>query len=218
MAAASRKSYITRKHLQRLVGLLTTWPKWLERPDCSSPAYWPHYARLRLSGVSQWPRHYPQIRVQRVVRRIWADACLKGAGVGDESRYYDHVFDPSFASDHHISQLEALNCVAAVRKFVGKKCAGDTIEVMYSVDVFTSGRARDPILAGCSRTLWFHAATTDTDIVFTHVPGEGMVLPDAFSRASLDDTNKRHARALVRELRLQRVSLARTAFSYCSFM
>ena len=118
--------------------------------------------------------------------------------------------------------LEAVNCLAAVRTFVSADQAGGTVEVMCdnnaSVNAFTSGRARDSVLAACARALWYHAAGTDVDLTFTHVPGEGMVLPDALSRASLDAGGRARADTLISRLSLQRVPISRTQFNYKKFM
>ena len=238
MAAAAGKRYIKKKYLQRLIGLANHLSKVVRAARtfiCRLLAA----LRAAKTGIIRvtremradlaWYVKYLSscngkaiLPVERVVMRIWADACLKGAGASDGCRYYEHVFTNDFSSAHHIAQLEGLNCLAAVRAFVTHDCAGGTIEVMCdnrpSVDAFTSGRARDEVLAACARALWFHAAATDVDIRFTHVPGEGMALPDALSRAAVDAAGRARADRLITKLSLRRVRIKGADFNYKSFL
>ena len=150
--------------------------------------------------------------------RIWADACLKGAGASDRQECYMHTFEQETAEKHHINELEAINCVAAVRAFVNKAHAGGTIQVhcdnQCAVDALTSGRAKNEVLAACARAMWYHAATTQTDLKFTHVPGEGMALPDALSRVSLHKEFEEKAWAFIREIPLRVVYIKGSLFDY----
>ena len=238
MAVAAERTYITKKHLQRLIGLANHLSKAVRAarificrllatlraenndvirvtPDVRADLAW--YARYAAThnGRSIIPN-------ERVVMRVWADACLRGAGASDGARYYEHVFTKPFTDAHHIAQLEGLNCLAAVRVFVDETSAGGTIEVMCdnrpSVDAFTSGRARDPVLAACARALWLHAATAQVDIRFNHIPGESMALPDALSRASLDSAGRARADAFIRRLSLKRARVRGAHFAYKAFL
>ena len=237
MAAASRRNYITKKHLQRLIGLANHVTKVVRAARVFICRL---LAALRAATTNSikvtrdiradlrwYARHLSEsdgravIPVDRIVLRIWADACLKGAGASDGSKFYEHVFSTQVAETHHIVHLEAVNCLAAVRSFVVKGLAGGTIEIMCdnraSVDAFTSGRARDGVLAACARALWYHAAEMDVDLKFTHVPGEAMALPDALSRASLDAASRNKADQLIRRLSLRRVTPGEGVFNYNAF-
>ena len=238
MAAASRRDFLTKKHLQRLIGLANHLAKIVPGAQIfiarllaalrSATGDIIRVTREVRSDLAWYARHLSAsngkaiIPCRRVVRRIWADACLKGAGASDGTHYYEHVFTGAFTRAHHIAHLEALNCLAAVRLFVDQDAAGGIVEVMCdnkpSTDAFASGRARDEVLAACTRALWFAAAARDVDLVFTHVPGEGMSLPDALSRASLDAAARARADALIENLSLRYVTATQAHFSYKSFM
>ena len=237
MVAASRRPYLVKKHLQRLIGLANHLAKIVRaarificrilaalRAATSDTIRVTHHVKADLAWFA---RHLVAsngraiIPTCRIVKRIWADACLRGAGASDGAVYYEHVFTEEFADAHHIVHLEALNCLAAVRTFVGPDSAGGTIEVMCDnqpgVDALTSGRARDQVLAACARAMWFHAAQNDVDLRFTHVPGEGMALPDALSRVAINQACRDRADHLIRRLGITPVSVDWRAFSYKSF-
>ena len=142
MAAASRRAYITKKHLQSLVGLANHLAKVVR----AARIFICHLlAALRAAtkdairitplveaDLAWFARHvaasssHAVIPVHMTVMRVWADACLTGAGASEGVRFYEHVFSNKSTSQHNITQLEALNCVAAVRTFVSKTCAGGT--------------------------------------------------------------------------------------------
>ena len=237
MAVASRRKSITRRHLQRLIGLANHLAKVVRAARIficrllaairAAPANYikvtPHI-RADLAWFAKYLRQENRraiIPSNLVVQRIWVDACLKGAGASDGKRYYEFTFKDDFSAAHHITQLEALNCLAAVRTFVDATQAGGTVQVYCdnqpAVDALTSGRAKDNILAACARALWLHAANTDTDIRFAHVPGEGMSLPDALSRASLGSRDRRRADHLISSLCLAPVDVGEDAYDYSRF-
>ena len=238
MANASRLKTLTRKHLQRLVGLANHLAKVVRAARIfvcrllaalrAAPTDHILVTRHVRSDLAWFVRYLQEangraiIPHRCVVIRIWADACLVGGGASDGKQYYEYVFPTKVTATHHITQLEALNCVAAVRTFVGPTHAGGTVQVFCdnqpSVDALTSGRAKDNVLAACARALWLHAAQTDTDIEFTHAPGEGMALPDALSRASLADNSRKEADRLIKNLSLVKVHVDNKAYSYSSFI
>ena len=238
MAAAAKKEVITKKQLQRIIGMANHLGKVVRAArifigriltalraaqndhiqitrHVKADLRW--FARFLASanGRAIIPTHI-------VVARIWADACMDGAGASDGSGFYTHRFPTRVKETHHIAQLEALNCVAAARAFVGPQHAGGTIEIHCdnkpSVDAFKSGRARDPVLAACTRALWFRAAQTDTSFTFTHVPGEAMALPDALSRVHVDKEHRDLAKTLIARLRLKPTRVTPLTFSYSAFM
>ena len=189
MADAANKTHITKKQLQQLIGLANHLSKAVRAArtficrllaalraaktdvihvtaDVRADLVWYEKYASTHNGRSIIPN-------ERVVMRVWADACLKGAGASDGTCHYEHIFTSSFAAAHHISQLEGLNCLAAVKIFVDDRQARGAIEVMCDnrpcVDAFTSGRARDPVLAACARALWLHAADAQVDIRFSRL-------------------------------------------------
>ena len=158
----------------------------------------------------------------RTVQRLWADSSLLGAGATDGARYYKHRYNTRTATQHPITQLEAINVLAAVRTFVDASHAAWTIEVSCdnssSIASYTSGRARDVVLAACYRALWFHAAATQNHLVFAHMPREGMVLPDALSRASHDPRYEAKAQSIIRAGGPRAVPISHAMFAYMSFL
>ena len=238
MAAAADQRYLTKKHLQRLIGLANHLTKVVRAARtfiCRLLAALRGAASDHIRVTREiradlaWYANYLSasngraiIPTDRIVMRVWADACLKGAGASDGKRFYEHAFSPSFTASHHIAQLEGLNCLAAVRAFVTPDLAGGTIEIMCdnrpSVDAFTSGRARDEVLAACARALWFQAAKADIDLRFTHVPGEAMALPDALSRSAIDASGRARADYFIAKLSLRRVRIKGAHFNYKAFL
>ena len=238
MAAVSQRKTITKKHLQSIIGLANHLAKIMRAARVFIGRL---LAALRTAGNNtiqisnqvkadlRWfDKHATAcngraiIPTERVVRRIWADACLTGAGASDGARYYIYTFTKDQTDQHHIARLEALNCLAAVRTFTTGPDAGGTIELFCdnrpSVDAFTSGRARDEVLAACSRALWSHAATHDVSIVFTHVPGEAMALPDALSRVNNSPSDRYKAERLIRQLRLAYTQVGHAEFKYSDYL
>ena len=150
----------------------------------------------------------------RTVLHIWADSCLVGGGAEDGSACYAVTYSPSLTAKHHITQLEAINVLAAVRTFVKPAHAAGTVEVYCdnsaSLSPYTSGRARDEVLAAASRAMWYHAAATQTILVFAHVPGEAMVLPDALSREALDPKYAKIARDIIASQGMSKIPINMT--------
>lgn len=60
---------------------------------------------------------------------ILADSCLTGGGGTDMNRAYELVYSPAFASSHHISTLEAINCLVAIRTLINEADRNTTVEV-----------------------------------------------------------------------------------------
>ena len=234
MAAASGRAHLARRHLQRIIGLANHLSKIIRAsrvficrilaayraaegdqiavgPHIKEDLRWFKTYLARFNGRSIIPTN-------RTVLRIWADACPKGAGASDGRQCYMHKFPHRVTNSHHINDLEALNCLAAVRKFVTPEHAGGTTEVhcdnRVAVDASTSGKARNEVLAACARAMWFHAAINQVDIKFTHVPGEAMALPDALSRAGVDRANKERARAFISDIPLRVVDIEEDKFDY----
>lgn len=100
-------------------------------------------------------------------------------------RYPDRL-----VSSFHITQLEAINVLIAVRTL----CSGLNDKIIQvacdneaAVSVFSNSRGRDKVLNAVARALWYHAASRNLDLMFIHRPGVDMVNPDILSRAFVDD-------------------------------
>ena len=117
---------------------------------------------------------------------IQCDACLEGGGGFSATEFYSIRFPTHMAEQHHISRIEAMNIVLAVKTLVPAEMRAteiiittDNSAAMYSLN---TGRTRDPILAACSRELWLLAALQELKITVNHAPGVTLVLADALSR------------------------------------
>ena len=238
MATVSSRTSITRKHLQRVIGMANHLAKvvraariFICRLLAALRAAQAEHIRVgvQVKADLKWfsecaARHNGRaiIPSEVTVKRIWADACLVGAGASDRQVYYSYVFTKSVAANHSITQLEALNCLAAVRLMVTRAHAGGTIQVhcdnQPAVDALTSGRARNEVLAACARAVWRHAAETDTQIRFTHVPGEAMALPDALSRVDVDNISRQKAQRFIEDLSLRHIRVTDATFAYSLFL
>ena len=98
---------------------------------------------------------------------------------------YKHTYISIHILQGHISQLEAINCLVAIRLFVEAIHTGNTIEVQCdnsaAIAVYTSGKGKDPVILACARGIWRHVAALDCYFVFTYIPGVRMVTADTLS-------------------------------------
>ena len=143
------------------------------------------------------------IRKERTTIKIECDACLTGAGAFSESTgtFYNIRFPLKYKRDHHISQLEAINAVLAVKTLLPPDVSGvdvlvvtDNISSMYALN---SGRTRDPILAACARELALIEALQNVTITLAHAAGSTLILADSLSRAFVDKSMNILAETLV---------------------
>ena len=117
---------------------------------------------------------------------IQCDACPEGGGGFSSSSYYSIRFPPDVAARYHISQIEALNIVLALKSLIPPHVR--STEVIITTDnsaamhTLNTGKTKDPVLAACSRELWLLAALGELKITVNHAPGETLVLADALSR------------------------------------
>ena len=238
LAAAARQTRITKRHLQSVLGFINHLSKVVRaarvfiarllaalRAAEGDVVDVTAHVKADLAWFSRFlatENARSIIPHERTVLRIWADSCLQGGGATDGHRYYAYRYPPAIANGHHISQLEALNVLAAVRAFTTMDHAGGIVEVycdnQASVSAYSSGRARDYVLAACCRAMWFKAAATQTTLRFTHVPGEAMVLPDALSRAHLSVDMKRQADAIIDKMGLTHINPSAALYAYKSFL
>ena len=238
MAAAAKGDVLTRKQLQRVVGLANHLAKVVRAARIFIGRILAAYratlgdtikvSRQVKADLKWFARHLASangraiLPSNTVVLRIWADACMQGAGASDGRGYYTHKFSARVTDSHHIAQLEAMNCMAAARAFICHEHAGGTVQIHCdnkpSVDAFRSGRAKDPVLAACTRALWYKAADTDTTLVFNHVPGEAMGLPDALSRAHMGREHRDLADKIISERGLKLTRATPDLFSYAPFL
>ena len=167
------------------------------------------------NGISTIPHPHHVMVVE-------ADSCMKGGGAHNSESCYYYTYDPEEVEDRHISQLEAVNVMAAVRAFVGHQHKGNTVMVhcdnQSAVAVYTAGRGRDEVILACARALWRHAADMDANLIFKHVPGQNMTTADILSRAPLSDKAQEAARVLIRTTGLKWIPPEKAWFSYELFL
>lgn len=142
-------------------------------------------------------------------KTIYADSCLTGGGATDMAQYYELAYPTKVATNFHITILEALNCLIALRVLLTDAdnhkrimlCC-DNLSAVYTL---TSGRAKDPALAAIARAAWYVQAARDIELEVIHVPGAKMGLADALSRAHTSNQNQQQADSLVRRHQLKKV-------------
>ena len=134
--------------------------------------------------------------------RIECDACLEGGGGFSDSHYYSVIFSQGEKEGRHISQLEAINIVVALKTLLPPDLSSHHVVVVTdniaSAHVLNSGRTRDYVMAACARELWLIAALRNLIISVEHAPGETLVLADALSRRSMSPHHEATAQRLTR--------------------
>lgn len=162
------------------------------------------------------------MKPSRPSKIIMADSCLTGGGGTDMTRCYEIVYTKAIADAHHISTLEAINCLVAMRTLITRKDRSSTVEVQCdsasAIAAFSFGRARDPVLLAVCRAAWYLAACMDIRVIYTHIPGERMEIPDSLSRAHLNSQHRAKADQFIRNLSLIRVPVKRYATNYSNYL
>ena len=202
LAEASRQRTLTKKALQRAIGQINHLSKvvaptrlFMGRLLAALREARGH--RIKVDRCMKtdfaWFRRFLEdfngrsiIPTAHTTRSIWADACLEGAGPHDEETCYSYTFPHLLKNNHHITHLEAINCLAAARVLTAHSDEGNVVVIncdnQAAVEAYRGGRARDKVPSACARALWFLSANNNVMYEFNHIPGELMVIPDALSR------------------------------------
>lgn len=155
-------------------------------------------------------------------KTIMADSCLSGGGGTDMVRCYQLVYSKAITETHHISTLEAMNCLVAMRTLLSSADRDSTIEVQCdsasTIAAFSAGRARDPVLSAVCRAAWYLSARMGIKVIYTHVPGALMDIPDALSRAHLGPEHRAKAQKIIRDNHLTIISAPKYATNYSNYM
>lgn len=153
---------------------------------------------------------------------ILADACPTGGGATDYSKYIAYTFPLRIKETYHISILEALNCLVALRVFLNKDRHHTVVEIkcdnMPAVQVLNSGRAKDKYLAAIVRATWKVIAKADVTLIATHVPGTNMEIPDSLSRYYINDHHKAITHSYISELALTKTYIKDYHFDFVGFI
>ena len=167
------------------------------------------------NGISIIPEPTPSSIVE-------ADSCMVGGGAIRGHICYSFHYPEQMTSDHHISQLEAINCMAAVRVLIGPQDCGKLIEIhcdnLAAVSVYHTGRGRDSVILACARAIWAHAAISDCSLTFKHIPGELMGVADTLSRVPISMEAESKAFAMCQLMCLDRINVEANAFHYSAFL
>lgn len=141
---------------------------------------------------------------------IEADSCLIGAGATNGQQCYKYVYPASFKHTYHITQLEAINCLMAVRRFAAQY-RNSIIEVrcdnLAAINTFTHSRGRDKVLNAITRALWYFAANNNLELRYTHIPGVDMHVADTLSRAGNSPESDRIASQLIKDKGLSLIKI-----------
>ena len=122
--------------------------------------------------------------LRHIQAELHLDACLTGLGGIFDNQCYALLVPKKF-NDYSIVHLEMVNIVVALKIWATEwsnkklliKC-----DNMAVVEVLTSGRTRDNILAACARNVWLLCAMFNIAIHIEHIPGKQNVVADLLSR------------------------------------
>lgn len=156
------------------------------------------------------------------VATIEADSSLVAGGAWCESGYYIYPYPTGVRASHNICQLETLNYLVSARAFVKESFRGRTVELVGdnagAISALVSGRAADPVLAAVSRALWFHCASRDIKLKFTHKKGTLITGADALSRAPIGLTERNNADVFIAGQGLKPVPIYPAFINYSKYM
>lgn len=148
---------------------------------------------------------------------IEADSCLTGGGGWTGNVCYSCVYPTEVSNGMHISQLECLNCLIAVRTLLtGMRdvCVKIICDNSAAISCLATGRGRDNTIMSICRAFWYLSSANNIRFVFQHAPGSTMILADALSRAHLSEGDFKHAAKLVEDKGMRYVPVSPESFKY----
>lgn len=141
---------------------------------------------------------------------IEADSSLVGGGAYMDKWCYAYRYPSDIVAHFHISQLEALNCLIAARVFLTyhhDECVRIVCDNQGAIASLSSGKGRDSVITSVCRAFWFFAAKRNIHFIFTHAPGESMIVADALSRQYSSEAEYYKAQNLAYRLGLKYVNV-----------
>ena len=206
-----------RLFMARILSYLRAHPPGYTKVSLGAKADLPWFLKFlpTYNGISLMPQDAPTATIE-------ANSCLKGGGALRGTRCYMIAYTEEYSENHHISQLEAANCMVAIRTLVTPEDRGHLIEIhcdnSAAVSVYHTGRGRDSVILACARAIWAHAAKCDCSLAFKHVPGELMGAADALSRAPLSPHHRETALQVMSQLDLHEVEVSDQVLNYSDFL
>ena len=195
-----------RKFMCRILRMLRAAPPVgmiLLSPELHRDIHWFNRYASTCNGKLLLKPDYPVIALE-------CDACLDGAGGFSQSQFYSFEIPSDISDCYHISQIEGLNIVVAIKTLISPSTRNtqisittDNIAAMFALN---SGKTRDPVLAACSREIWLIAAVQELTIVVSHAPGKSLVLADALSRRHASPTHAATAARIIDNLCLTEIT------------
>jgi hypothetical protein len=133
---------------------------------------------------------------------IYIDSCLTGAGALCGDQAYHAVYPEAIRrQNHHISHLEALNCMAAVKQWAPRLASKTAVlhcDFATAVAILQVGKGRDTFIQQCARELWLVTALHDIDLAVEHIAGDHLSsTADALSRHHLGPLYRSRVEELV---------------------
>ena len=144
---------------------------------------------------------------------IECDSSMKAGGAFSALNYYGCPYPSDITREYtNIAHLEAINLVVALRHLAPEQAHKYKIVIntdnAASQQVLSSGAGRDSVLTACARELWLYAAKRSCEIVILHKPGRDLVLADALSRRTFDQSADVRADSMLKSLGLTEIPVS----------
>lgn len=142
---------------------------------------------------------------------VEADSCLIGGGGHNGSHAYMYKYPAAVRSSFHISQLEALNCLIAIRALLDDSHNNSVVQVNCDnqavVSSIQSSRGKDRVINSIARALWFIGARRNIEFRFVHIPGVQLHKADALSRAFVDADSWDRAQKVMKDNSFKKITV-----------
>ena len=174
-----------RRFTSRLLQLLTTTAV---SPKLSAPVT--HEARLDALWLAAFLPAFNGITLIKPLTAqftVEVDSCLSGGGgICEGVGFFAVTYPPSIVTcDFPIAALECLNLLISLRLWCDQWRGKHVLlfcDNWSVVCALQSGRAREPLIQGALREIWWLAALNDIELTVRHKPGSELVTADALSR------------------------------------